>query len=75
MGQVIDIDAYRYPWHEVFTADGPASTLQVYVNVRTGEVEVVQMNDDGEVIRTPIDSINAAIMSAALHFPKATAFV
>lgn len=55
MGEVIDIRAYRDEWQEVFTTDGPNSTLQVYVNKRTGEAEVVQQDKDGDTIRTPMD--------------------
>ena len=54
MGTLIRLDDYKYPWKEVFSLDGAASTLQVYVNEQTGEAEVVQMNDDGEAIRTEV---------------------
>jgi hypothetical protein len=56
MGDVIQLDEFKFPWKEVFTLDGMASTLQIYANERTGEIEVVQMNDDNEVIRTPISA-------------------
>jgi len=56
MGNLIKLDDYKYPWKEAFALDGPNSTLQVYVNERTGEAEIVQMNDDGEAIRTPLST-------------------
>jgi hypothetical protein len=54
MGKVINLRDYRDEWKEIFATDGQASTLQVYVNFQTGEAEVVQMNDDGEAIRTTL---------------------
>jgi len=56
VGKLIRLDSHRYPWREAMTVDGSASTLQVYVNARTGELEFVQSNDDAEVIRTVISS-------------------
>lgn len=71
MGEVIQLDAFRYPWRELVTLDGSASTLQVYVNTQTGEVEIVQMNDEGELMRTVIASDDAALLAAALFLKKA----
>ena len=65
MGVVIRLDDYRYPWKEVFSFDADSSTLQVYVNERSGAAEVVQSNDAGEVIRTPMSAIDATIFIAA----------
>jgi hypothetical protein len=59
MSNVIQLSEYqREPWEEVFSFDGPNSTLQVYANQKTGEIEVVQMNDDNEAIRTVISGLN-----------------
>ena len=66
MGKVIRLDDFRFPWKEVMTVDSDSTTLQVYVNERTGEAEVVQMNDEGEVIRTPLAPVDAQLLSAAL---------
>lgn len=52
MGEVIRFSDYHYKWKQVFALDAEGSTLHVYVNEGTGEVEVVQMNDDNETIRT-----------------------
>lgn len=52
---VIQLADYRFggdDWKEVYSTDGQNSTLQVFVNKKTGEAEVVQMNDDNEAIRT-----------------------
>jgi len=70
MSNVIRLSDYRDDgWVEVFTADGPNSTLQVYASAKLGQVEVVQQNDDNETIRTVIsghdvDSMALAIMKA-----------
>jgi len=67
---VVWLRDYRNEWKEVFTTDGPDSTLQVYVNRRTGEAEIVQQNDDNETIRTTIDIADAQLLIAALSTPK-----
>lgn len=63
---VIKISDYQHPWKEVFTVDCQSSTLQVYVNERTGECEIVQMNDDGDAIRTQLSTADAYIFSEIL---------
>jgi len=62
MGTVINLRDYQDEWKEVFRTDGPNSTLQVYVNKRTGAAEVVQQNDDGETIRTPLDFADTVML-------------
>lgn len=66
MADIIQLNSFRFPWRETLTVDGESSTLQVYVNQRTGEVEIVQMNDEGESIRTTLDPDDAALLSAAV---------
>ncbi len=66
MGELIKLDDFRYPWKEVMTLDSESSTLQVYVNESTGEAEIVQMNDDGEAIRTQLTAVDAQLLAAAL---------
>lgn len=66
MGDLIRLKDYRYPWREVITVDGNASTLQVYKNTQSGEVDVVQMNDDGETIRTVLTPADAELLHEAL---------
>ena len=67
MSNVIQLSDYRDDgWKEVFTTDGPSSTLQVYLNGKTGEAEVVQQNDDNETIRTPLSAIDAQLLVNAL---------
>ena len=69
MGDLIVLDCYRQPWRLVLKVDTPESTIQVYKNGSTGEVEFVQLNDEGEAIRTVIsrsdfDRLTASIGSA-----------
>lgn len=66
MGELIRLSDVRYPWKELATIDGPNSTLYVYSNTQTGEAEIVQMNDDGESIRTVLAPEDVAVLQAAL---------
>ena len=66
MGDLIKLEDYKFPWREVFASDGPASTLQIYVNDHTGEAEIVQMNDDDMSIRTCVDAEDAAQIAVVL---------
>ena len=66
MGQVINLRDYQEEWKEVFATEGPNSVLQVFVNKRTGEAEVYQVNDDGEAIRTPIDFQDTVLLLSAV---------
>lgn len=59
-------------WRSVFAVDGESSTMYVYVNDISGEVEVVQMNDEGEAIRTTLDATDSAMFKAALASRKDT---
>ena len=54
------------PWREAFSSDGGSSTLQVYVNDTTGQCEVVQTNDEGEAIRTMVDTYDTFNLSLVL---------
>ncbi len=66
MGNVIRLADHIYPWKLSFASDSEHSTLQVYVNERSGEIEVVQMNDEGEAIRTCLNVIDSANLSEAV---------
>jgi hypothetical protein len=67
MSNVIRLSDYKDDgWEEVYTTDGPNSTLQVYVNRKTGETEVVQQNDDNETIRTPLSFEDAVMLLSAV---------
>lgn len=66
MGDVIKLDSFKQPWREVLALDSESSSLQVYVNDRTGDVEIVQMNDDGKAIRTQLSRADVALLYTAL---------
>lgn len=66
MGDVIYMDTYRYTWKQVFSADGPASTIEVHVNEHNGEFEIVQHNDEGEAIRTCLSTVESVGLIEAL---------
>jgi hypothetical protein len=72
-GEVIRMADFQNPWKQVWAFDSEASSLQVYVNERTGEAEIVQMNDDNECIRTPLNSIDKQLLACALSATKAEA--
>lgn len=55
------------PWVEIFSADGMCSTLQVYSNPSEREVEIVQLNDDDESIRTLLSTDEAHELLLALQ--------
>lgn len=69
MGEVINLDLFRAPWKEVLSTDdcnGGPSTLQVYANENTGQVEIVQMNDDYEAIRTTLSASDVSYLAEVL---------
>lgn len=66
MGTVIWLSDRREAWYELFKVDRPGSTLQVYANRATGELEIIQMNDDGEMIRTCMDADDSVMMGLAI---------
>jgi len=66
MGDLIRLSDHLNPWREVLTLDGIASTLQIYVNNVTGEIDIVQMNDECEAIRTVISAKDAQALVKAI---------
>jgi hypothetical protein len=66
MGKVIKLSDYVMNWRQIFATDSDNSTLQIYVNERTGEFEIVQMNDDGEVIRTCLSTVESVGLSQTM---------
>ena len=70
MGKLIKLEDHIYPWKEAFAVDGEASALQLYVNEYTGEAEIVQSNDDGEVMRTVLTPANAALLREAIKIKE-----
>lgn len=63
---IIMLDDHRYPWREIISLKTSRTTLQVYTNTLTGEVEIAQMNDEGESIRTSLDRTSVTKLTSAL---------
>lgn len=70
MGELIVLDDYRQQWRKALQVHTDASTLSLFVNDRTGEAEIVQINDEGESISTSISSDIVKLFRKALQ-PKA----
>lgn len=66
MGNVVNIDDFKASWREAYSLVGEWTTLRVFVNDRTGEAELVQMNDEGEAIRTSLSAVDALLLSTVL---------
>lgn len=69
MGDVVNIKDYQPvadSWQPVLTVDSNVASLQVYVNPRTREAEIVQSNNDGTAIRTVLCPSDRATLAAAL---------
>lgn len=52
MGDLIRLADRVHTWREVFRHEGEYSSLRIYVDDISGEIEVFQMNDDSEAIRS-----------------------
>lgn len=63
MGKLIKLGDYMYKWKQIASFDGSNSTLQIYMNTSSGEIEIVQMNDEGEAIRTCLSTVDSVSLS------------
>jgi hypothetical protein len=66
MGELINLADHRYPWKEIYSMDSDASTVQVHANRSTGEIDIVQMNDDDKVIRSTLSRTDVTNLVRAL---------
>jgi len=64
---------YKDTWKLLFEHSGEFSTLQIYVDERSGEMELVQMNDEGEAIRTCLSSLDSSDLIHSLCQRQKTA--
>lgn len=69
MGDVINLEDRRFSssWREVFTVQDDYNELHVYVDDRTGEVEVFQVNVDCKANRTVLSASQAKALVEALR--------
>lgn len=66
MSNVVNIADYADRWKTVFTSEDERTTLRVYRNTETGEIEVVQLNNDNESIATCLDETCVRILCDVL---------
>ncbi len=57
---------YKVTWKKIFSSSDSNSTVEVFTNDKTGDIDIVQLNDDGKSIRTSLDPESAALFLAAL---------
>lgn len=72
---VIKLSDWRHSeWKEIFTREDGYTTLHVYADARTGEMEIFQMSDTGGGGRTCLSKVDALAMIEALKlaFEKPT---
>lgn len=62
---VISLDDY-FTWSEIFSHDGENSGIQLFANDHTGEVEIVQVNNEGEACRICISTPDVDLLIEAL---------
>ena len=69
MNNVVNLSDYTWnePWRETYSHDGENGTLQTYVNSKTGELEIVQMNDEGECYRSCLSRQDASDLLQSLE--------
>lgn len=68
MGDLIRLaDRLHSEWREVFKLEDEYVSLHVYVDDRTGDVEVFQHNDDGKSNRTVLSASQAKALVEALR--------
>jgi len=70
MGKLIYLDDHRRPpYKEVLSVTRGLSHLQAFVNTATGELEIVQSNDEGEAITTLLTADDLTNLLSALSGP------
>lgn len=56
MGDLIRLADHTETWKRVFELHGASASLQVFVDRSTGDVDIVQVNDEGESITSHLSS-------------------
>jgi len=69
VNNVVQMKNYQWAdhWQETYSHDGENGTLQAHVNSKTGELEIVQMNDDGECYRSCLSAQEAKDLLQSLE--------
>lgn len=67
MSRIVSIsDFLDSAWSEAFSSQNDGASLHVFQNSRTGELEIVQVNDQGEANRIVLDHESSALLRASL---------
>lgn len=66
MGDVINIFEATNDWDEILSVEGKISTLNVFRNNRTGEVDIVMLNDDNEAVSITLSPEQRSTLMNAL---------
>ena len=66
---VIELKNYKWAdhWQDAYALESENGTLQVHVNTKSHELEIVQMNDDGECYRSCLSAQEATDLLMALQ--------
>lgn len=67
MSNVVKMSDYTDKWKTVFSSEDETSSLYVYEHEDTGELEIVQMNDADETIRTCLDETCTRLFREVLN--------
>lgn len=62
---VIKLDDY-FTWSEIFSHDGVDTGIQFFSNDHTNELEIVQVNDEGESCRICLSAQDTDLLLEAL---------
>lgn len=67
MSNVINLNEHQAPtWLSIYDIEGDYSSMQVHSNTKTNELEIVQMNNVDESIRTVLSKSDATELLRAL---------
>lgn len=66
MSNVINLTDYADKWKVVFSSEDEHTTLKIYRHTDTGELEIVQMNDQDKCIMTCLDETCSRILCDVL---------
>lgn len=66
MGDVLKMSDYKDKWKMVFSSEDEITTLKIYRHVDTGEIDIVQLNDNKSIM-TSLDETCARILCDVLN--------
>lgn len=68
MNNVVQMSDYVDKWKVVFSSEDEITTLKIYRHVDTGEIDIIQMNNnDGKCVMTNLDETCARILCDVLN--------